>query len=57
MTMTMTSVFHLTQPGFNQTFPGVRVHLLGHNAIFRIPLFRVLRREISVGEKDRGTMS
>ena len=27
-------------PGFNQTFPGVRVHLLGHNAIFRIPFFR-----------------
>lgn len=26
--------------GFHQTFPGVRVHLLGHNAIFRIPLFR-----------------
>eukprot|EP00435_Cladocopium_sp_Y103_P073224 s16_g42.t2 len=35
----MTS-FGTDASGFNQTFPGVRVHLLGHNAIFRIPLFR-----------------
>lgn len=26
--------------GFSRTFPGLAVHLLGHNAIFRIPLFR-----------------
>lgn len=34
-------VFDGLQPrGFSRTFPGLAVHLLGHNAIFRIPLFR-----------------
>lgn len=34
-------VFDELKPrGFSRTFPGLAVHLLGHNAIFRIPLFR-----------------
>lgn len=35
----MTS-FGTDASGFNTTFPGLKVHLLGHNAIFRIPFFR-----------------
>ena len=42
-------------PGFNQTFPGVRVHLLGHNAIFRIPLFRVPRGDVRIFGLSRVT--
>eukprot|EP00929_Paragymnodinium_shiwhaense_P013301 TRINITY_DN12116_c0_g2_i1.p1 TRINITY_DN12116_c0_g2~~TRINITY_DN12116_c0_g2_i1.p1 ORF type:complete len:358 (+),score=33.06 TRINITY_DN12116_c0_g2_i1:108-1076(+) len=34
------SHFGTNVTNFEETFPGVPVHLLGHNAIFRIPFFR-----------------
>ena len=40
----MTS-FGTDASGFSEAFPGIQVHLLGHNAIFRIPLFRASRHE------------
>ena len=38
--------------GFNAAFPGLQVHLLGHNAIFRIPFFRAACIETSMENSE-----
>lgn len=41
--------------GFSKVCPGLRVHLLGHTACFRIPLFRELCMMHGCGTVDRQT--
>jgi len=41
--------------GFTKVFPGVPVHLLGHSAIFRIPIFREWCLAHGHGSVDRKT--